>query len=296
VRCFAWTQQALIVVAALTHQLLWAAPLAVLLFLLVRRWRAVGVAVFVLALAVVSQLPDYLAGNASSGAATTLRVLQANLKVGGADATRVVAAVRDGHVDVAMTEELTSAERDRLLAAGLSELLPYRLDASLPDGGGGLAIWSRFPLTRTHNYPHFTLGVLSARLSFGGRAVTVVAVHLLPPWPDGDDEWLAETHRLQGRLDGLAQEGPPVVVAGDFNATTDNAQFRGLLGRRYSDGADSSGAGYLASYPTDRWFPPVIAIDHVLTSRAVCTSLTDVELPGSDHRALLAAVALPGRH
>ena len=67
---------------------------------------------------------------------------------------------------------------------------------------------------------------------------------------------------------------------------------RRLVHRRLALGAEQSGAGYLASYPTDRWFPPVIAIDHVLTNHASATSASTLSLPGSDHRGLLVHVRL----
>lgn len=82
-----------------------------------------------------------------------------------------------------------------------------------------------------------------------------------------------------------------MLAAGDFNATTDHVQFRDLLEHGYGDPAAQAGAGYPARYPTDRWFGPLIAIDHVLTRRAVATSVSTVALPGSDHRGLLVQVA-----
>ena len=66
------------------------------------------------------------------------------------------------------------------------------------------------------------------------------------------------------------------------------AQFRRLLTHGYADAARQAGAGYLASYPTDRWYGPVIGIDHVLVRSAAATSVRTVDLPGSDHRGVLA--------
>jgi endonuclease/exonuclease/phosphatase (EEP) superfamily protein YafD len=79
-----------------------------------------------------------------------------------------------------------------------------------------------------------------------------------------------------------------VVVAGDFNATVDHAQFRDLLDHGYSDAAEQSGAGYLPTYPNDRWYGPLIGIDHVLVRGMRAGSVDTYGLPGSDHRALLA--------
>lgn len=162
----------------------------------------------------------------------------------------------------------------------------------MPDGGGGLAIWSRYPLHPEHNYPGFELGVLRAVVDAPSGPVTLYAVHLLPPYPYPSGEWIRELARLRALLDATGGSRP-VVVGGDFNATVDQAPFRRLLGHGYRDAAEQLGAGYLATYPTDHPpLPPVIAIDHLLLRDASPVSLRTVALPKSDHRGLLVRVAL----
>jgi endonuclease/exonuclease/phosphatase (EEP) superfamily protein YafD len=287
----AW--QPMIIAAAAAHQLLWAAPVAVILFGLARRWSLLAAACLVLALAAFSQAPLYV-GSTHPDAAHGITVLQANLKVGSADPTRLAAIVAAQHVDLLMTEELTPPERDRLIDAGLPDQLPYRFVGGLPGSGDDVAMWSRYPLLRRHNCRGFELGVLKASLQLSrGRTVSVFAVHLLPPYPYPAREWLMEMTRLRHLLAAAATRGGPVVVAGDFNATPDQAQFRGLLSAGYADAAEQVGAGYLSTYPTDRWFPPLIAIDHVLSRHAPADTVSTVDMPGSDHRALLAHLELP---
>lgn len=281
---FASSWQPLIVLAAFAHQTMWAAPLAVLLLVSVRRWYATGAAAVVLLLAIATQAPLY-AGSDVPASGASLTVLQADLQVGSADPDALVRMVVDHRVDVLMTEELTPAERDRLVGAGLATALPHRFDAALAGGGGGLAIWSRYPLTPQHNFGGFELGVLQAVVHpDAAPPITVIAVHLLPPYPYPSGEWSREMDRLRPILENAA---PPAVVAGDFNATTDHAQFRDLLTRGWRDAAEYLGAGYLPTYPTDRWFPPVIAIDHVLSRGVPARDVATLALPGSDHRALL---------
>lgn len=281
--------QPLIVLASFAHWPLVLAPAGVALFVLARRWRATAAAAVCALLAITTQAPLYVASaRAPDGA--RLGVLQANLGFGRADPDAVVRLVARHDVALLATEELTVAARERLLAKGLGRLLPYRFDAALPSGGGGLAIWSRYPLSAEVNVEHFELGVLTARVALpDGSPLTFVAVHLLPPYPYPAAEWLAETDRLRNLLH--AQDGR-VIVAGDFNATSDHVRFRRLLTDGYRDGADQVGAGYLTTYPTDRWFPPLVAIDHVLAKGTVVTRLSARRLRGSDHRALLARVAV----
>jgi endonuclease/exonuclease/phosphatase (EEP) superfamily protein YafD len=290
-REFTTSWQPLIVLAAFAHQLMWGAPIAVVAFVVVRRWRATGIAVLALALAVATQAALYSPFSPST-AGNPIVVLQANLRVGQANPAALVRTVEREHVAIATTEEMPSDEQARLVAAGLASLLPYRVDAPQDGADNGLAIWSRYPLTDEVNYAGFQLGVLSAELEMPGTvAMTVLAVHLLPPYPYPAGEWSAEISRLRPVL-AAAHAAGPVLVAGDFNATTDQGQYRHLLENGFVDAADQVGAGYLPTYPTDRWFPPLIAIDHVLGSGLTFLSLHSVALPGSDHRGLVASFAL----
>jgi endonuclease/exonuclease/phosphatase (EEP) superfamily protein YafD len=83
------------------------------------------------------------------------------------------------------------------------------------------------------------------------------------------------------------------VAAGDLNATPDIVQFRDLLVDGYADAAQQAGAGMTLTYPADRWYPPLIAIDHVLTRDAVATTADTIHISDTDHRALLVTVQVP---
>jgi endonuclease/exonuclease/phosphatase (EEP) superfamily protein YafD len=286
----AWRWQPLVVAASMAHYVMLAVAPGVLLAMLARRWIMVAASVLLIAAVAAVQLPPLIASTPPRDFAT-LTVLQANLHVGSADAGALVQLLAAHRVDLLATEELTTAEQQRLVAAGLQRRLPYRYTAPLPDGGGGLGIWSRYPLSGGRNLAGYELGVLDADVAMPrGLRLRFVAVHLLPPYPYAPGEWLAESARLRDHLAGL---GSSVLVAGDFNATVDHAQFRRLVRDGYVDAADQAGAGYLPTYPTDRWTGPLIAIDHVLTRGGVATSMSTVSLPGSDHRGLLVRVALP---
>lgn len=276
--------EATIVLTAASHYLMWAAFAGVACAVVARRWITTAAAGIASALVLVVQIPPLIGGAAASSGPSVL-VLQANLQVGAADPAALVKLVREHRVDVLATEELTFAEQARLVAAGLPNLLPYRYTAPLSDGGGGLGIWSRYRLSDAKNLPDFSAGVLTAQV-MAPVAFTFVAVHLSAPYAQPIGQWRSEIARLHRVLTGLPQR-PPVLVAGDFNATVDHAQFRALLGDGYEDAAEQAGAGYLPTYPTDRWWGPLIGIDHVLTRSASAGSAATYSLPGSDHRALL---------
>ena len=277
--------QYVLAVTAGAHYAMWAAPVGLAVALGLRRWRTAGVAALVTVGVVAVQVPPNLAAAASGP--TRAVVLQANLRVGSADPAALVRIVRARHVDLLATEELTTGEQQRLVGAGLARTLPYRFSRPLPDGGGGLAIWSRYPVTAGRDVPGFWLGVLTARVALPGGAITFAAVHLTPPYPYPVGRWRREIARLRSVL---PHEGT-VLAAGDFNATVDHRQFRALLDHGYADAAEQSGAGYLPTYPNDRWYGPLIGIDHVLLRGPVrAADARTLEVPGSDHRALLVRV------
>src|SRR6185437_5322086 len=149
--------------------------------------------------------------------------------------------------------------------------------------GSGTGIWSRYPLSSPQRLPGFSFAVLSAEVAVpGAQPVSVYAVHLSPPWPFPARIWVAEIARLRTVLNQATGTGRSLIVSGDFNATLDHPQLRRVLGTSFRDANQQTGTGYLATYPTDRWFPPLITIDHVLLHQAGATSVKTVSLPGSD--------------
>ena len=66
-----------------------------------------------------------------------------------------------------------------------------------------------------------------------------------------------------------------------------------MLTNGYADAAGQSGSGRNFTYPANKPYPPVLGIDHVLTSNATAVSTETVKMPGTDHRALLVTVLVP---
>ncbi len=125
----------------------------------------------------------------------------------------------------------------------------------------------------------------------GAGPVTVYAFHPVPP-VFGTHVWADELSRLGDILGGGAPATRPAIVGADFNATFDHAQFRALLTGRFGAAAEQVGAGNLATYPSDRKFPPVVGIDHILVAGGRATEVTTVDIPGADHRAVVARIRL----
>lgn len=263
------------------------------LLIATRQWIGSGLAVTVAVWGLLLEAPLYVSTPPARNA-HTLVVMTSNLRLGQADPRAVVDAVRSHHVDVLMLQELTSEEERRLLGAGLARLLPHRFTSpSHIKDASGTGLWTKYPLSIQHEDARFRFAYLTGRISVPGlrQKPTVVALHVSGPVPNSL-EWRMDIEKLPDALAELPKDAS-VIVGGDFNATYDTRQFRSLLTGGYADAADQAGAGVTRTYPSDRWFPPLLAIDHVVSRGAVATSVRTLQISGSDHRALIAAVAIP---
>ena len=124
----------------------------------------------------------------------------------------------------------------------------------------------------------------------------LASIHAAPPKPAWSP---AATARWRGHLSALPAPGDsPLILAGDFNATLDHAQFRRLLRLGYVDAASQAGNGLVLTWgPLPDRCLTLLAIDHVLIDRRCAVLTTSAHwLTGSDHRALYAKLRLPAPH
>lgn len=72
----------------------------------------------------------------------------------------------------------------------------------------------------------------------------------------------------------------------------EHAPFRRLLADTgVRNAADVAGAGWLPTFPADRWYPPLLEIDHVLVSPGIAVSaLETLRVAGHAHLGLVAHV------
>ena len=223
-----------------------------------------------------------------------LRVLTINLLEGRAAGGQLVELVRSTGADVLFLQELSEDAVSRLKQAGLSDLLPHEVTDIIGYRYRGSGIYARYPLR-----PGLTIGPSfasqpTARLDLPwGRSVQLVCVHPHPPMPP----WHAPAApRWRFELAALPPPGDvPVILAGDYNATLDHAQFRRLLRLGHVDAASQVGNGLVPTWgPEPDGRPALLPFDHVLIDpRCAVLATSTYELPDSDHRALYAEVRLP---
>jgi endonuclease/exonuclease/phosphatase (EEP) superfamily protein YafD len=253
----------IVATAALAPYLMLSAPLSLIVFALRRDWILAAAAAAVTIATVVVQSPWYVRSAAVPGVG--VRLMSANLRYGRADADAVVSLARE-HADILAVQELTPEKADQISAAGIGEILPYRV-LRTREGPAGVGIWSRYPMTPGADYDEFWLGLITARVRITGvpAEATVVTTHMSAPWPEPIRGWREDLARLATVLNEIgASASGPVIVAGDLNATPDVLEFRRLLRNGYHDAAKQAGAGLTRTHPADIVIPPLFAVDHIL--------------------------------
>ncbi|MFB9851347.1 endonuclease/exonuclease/phosphatase family protein [Micromonospora andamanensis] len=240
-------------------------------------------------------VPRALPAPQPRAAGPTVRVLTANLLAGAADPRTVVELVRSRQVDLLLVQEFTPAAEAELDRLGLGELLAHRqLNPVVGTPGSGL--YARHPtsdggIRQLRGGWGFTQAYATVAVP-GAPPVRVESAHPAAPYAiDQVGSW---------RTDLAAQpaatpDGPLSILAGDFNATLDHGPLRDLLGTGYVDAAASVGAGLTGTWgPYDGDPIPPVVIDHVLVDRRIAVrDVTVHNLPGSDHRMVLAELRLP---
>jgi endonuclease/exonuclease/phosphatase (EEP) superfamily protein YafD len=259
---------------------------------LLRAWWVAAVAAVAAVALLACVLPRWLADAGNAGAGPRLRIMSANLLVGGADPGEIVELVRSHHVQLLALQEFTPDAERGLDAAGLARLLPNRVSYPQP-GVEGSALYSSFPLRddglRTH-----PSGMTQAKATIsvpGAPAVAVESAHpCAPTSPATAACWGTD---IVGEPPATP-DGEPRLLIGDFNATLDHARLRRLIATGYRDAADVRGDGFVPTWPFDRTLVPPVTIDHVLADRRIGVERYAVyRIPRSDHRAVFAELVLP---
>ncbi|MFC8592378.1 endonuclease/exonuclease/phosphatase family protein [Streptomyces atroolivaceus] len=252
------------------------------------RWAVAAVAALVVA-HVTLLAPRFMADHRRVPAESVeLRVATVNADGGAADARALVEMVRTERIDVLAVEQMPSGGVDALDKAGLGALMPHQELHPEYDS----SVYSRHPLSHAGTtqvdtaWPQTT-----AEVAVGGHRVRFVAVHTYYPLGDAK-RWT----RDMAALTSLARSsGPDTVFLGDFNASLDHTPMRELLAAGLTDTHAELGRGWAPTWPVGHALvPPLIQLDHVLHgSGLVGVSVGERTVPGTDHRAVVAVLALP---
>lgn len=214
--------------------------------------------------------------------ANQLRVVSQNLYAGNASPTATAHALADLDADVIAVQELPgsdSAPVGRILDA----VYPYR------EQRGTVALWSRYPTSDTTTVD---VGIgwqrgLRTHITTPRGDLVVYAVHLPSVRPT---DTATRDHGLTVLSRQLATDpAPHILVAGDFNTATTDRHWRDFApGYRDTQLLAGSDPGF--TWPAAF---PIARLDHLLV-RGLTVANADVHhLPGPDHRAVAATIAVP---
>lgn len=257
-----------------------------------RHLAAAGMATGLALAQLVLLLPQLTSESAPDG--TPLTVMTANLNLGSADAAAVVAAVREHGVEVLAVQELTVEAERRLNAAGLTATLPF----TATDSGGsasGAGLWASRPLERLAPWA-MTFRNSAGALSVDGQRIVVRSVHPFPPRWNDVSRWRADLAEL--RASGARDAGGgSTVLLGDLNATVHHRELRRVLAEGgWRDAGEIAGAGVVRTWSPRAGMPPLLDLDHVLVpGRLGLRRHAVVDIPGSDHDAVVAELVVPPR-
>ncbi len=262
--------------------------LAALAFLIgKRRKSALAAGAFALVNLIVV-LPIYAGPPSVPGGGGGARVLLANINTANRAHEKVLSLIRSANPDIMILLEVNRAWVSELRA--LEADYPYALRSPREDNFG-IALFSRLPFTdgRVAHLGRPALPSIIARFEVGGRPLTLIGTHALPPL--GSRYSRARNQHLEALADLAALQEDPVMVLGDLNVTPWSPFFRDLL----RDGAlrnARKGYGLRPTWPT--MLPPLlIPVDHCLVSSGVvvhdCRAGRNV---GSDHYPLVVDFSL----
>jgi len=224
----------------------------------------------------------------SAPVARPLTILHANLLFDNIRIHDVAIALEQLDADVLTFSEYTPHHARLLRASTLAGAYPHRIEmpAAL---ASGTALWSRHPVTGDHppaTRHHTVVGDVDGPHG----SVCVIVVHTQSPVVH-HRQWSDDLTVLAG-----VAPGRPAVMTGDFNAAWWHPEFRVVLANGWRDVHQVVGRGLSSSWPVDRTvIPPFIRLDHALVNDGlVVERVTDVDIPGSDHRGLLVSVSRAG--
>jgi endonuclease/exonuclease/phosphatase (EEP) superfamily protein YafD len=258
--------------------------------LALRNWAAAALAALSMLCLAAVVLPRAIGdGTAAADSRDTLSLLSTNVHHGTADADAVVEMVYRHGVDLLSVQELTPRFARELRRAGLDGRLSKTI-LETRRGASGAGLYSRLPLRRLGGEQPFSFRMPRAVAEMAdGRRVRVVGIHPYPPGSGNVDIWSEAMESLPST--GV---GAPWILVGDFNATLDVSLMRETIGRGYRDAGDVAGEGLVPTFPQHGHLIPPVTIDHVLADDRLGVVDYEVEdLPGSDHRAVWAELALP---
>ncbi|MBK8226650.1 MAG: endonuclease/exonuclease/phosphatase family protein [Flavobacteriales bacterium] len=210
-----------------------------------------------------------------------LRVAHLNVLQPNSRHADVLAAIRHADADLVSLQEV-SPQWAAALGKGLGEDFSYQLVMPRTNCYG-IALFSRLPL---HNARVIVLAgapFIEAEVEADGRRVRLLIAHATSPGSPG--QFARRNAQLGALADRIARSALPSVLIGDLNTVHWDDAYRRLCA---DSGLRPLNHPRMATWPS---IGPLafIPLDHALVRGPIrASTIHSFEIPGSDHRGLLA--------
>lgn len=232
---------------------------------------------------VVLARPWWFPGDQQPSAADDIVVVASNMEFGAADVGDVERLVIEKQADALVLLEITPEALVRIEASGIPEMLSHRSGRPRDDAGGTL-IFTKEAHEQLSDVPGAVFDQVAVEVERpSAEPWVLLGAHPVPPTAPS---WAAELADLRAWRDRQDDE-IPLVMAGDFNASSAHPSFRGLE-RGMTDAQRATGPGWVRTWPQGSSLPAFVDLDHVLfRGFGVVTSGVSV-IGNTDHAAVWA--------
>ena len=261
----------------------WAAVFAVIavLALSTMRWWLFLSTTFAVALILFQVRDKHVPATTADVIGPSLRIAHMNVLQPNLEYADAIAIAEESNADLISFQEV-SPEWANALSSGLKECYPYQ-HVEPRMNFYGIALFSKLPFSSVNTFIVEHSPFIEAIVPVGSQAVRVLAIHATSPTSYGHfrerNAQLEEVARI------VAAESMPTVVIGDLNTVHWDRVYKRFC----------ASSGLLPTTRTDqRTWPSVgplalIPLDHLLVPKGLCSAdVSSFEIPGSDHRGLLA--------
>jgi endonuclease/exonuclease/phosphatase (EEP) superfamily protein YafD len=221
-------------------------------------------------------------------AGEVVRLFNANLLFENGNFDAMIAEIEQADADVLVFQEYTSTWDAAFSSSWMDEVYPYRF-LNIANSPFGAAIWSKRPLTDTTIWHTEGVPMVQATIHIDGQPVRLQNIH--PPPPMGNyPGWVQMQNDIK---QSAVDESIPLMIIGDFNMGPHNRFYKNLLDQGFYNLHQELGRGMAISWPNGMKNAPPVRLDHIfVSSELVGLSINEGTGLGSDHKPLIADVAL----
>lgn len=245
----------------------------------------------------------------------SIRVLSLNVQFSGADVSALSDVMAEWAPHIVMFIEVDEGFISRLAETGALEALALRYrtgDTAGLSGAAGTVVLSTWPLSEFGQVPSVGWHLdETGEVVFDGHyvgfqqptaivsvpdswSIQLAALH--PPPPVFDSYyWHQGLQAIGAWQQGVQRQYRPLIIAGDFNASTAHPVFRRATAG-LTNTASAVGLFPRPTWPANSVIPPFTQIDHILVSRQIAAlNWHRFTIPGTDHFGVIAELAVPVR-